>query len=76
MATITYAIGDVHGRLDLLDGLLGQVEADATARGADATVVLTGDYVDRGSDSCCAADFARRAPPVYQGPSHVRRVRI
>ena len=48
MRTVTYAIGDVHGRLDLLEQLLGVVEADAVARAAAAKVVFTGDYVDRG----------------------------
>lgn len=51
MQTITYAIGDIHGRLDLLDQLLNLVEADAMARAANAKVVFTGDYVDRGADS-------------------------
>lgn len=51
MRTITYAIGDIHGRLDLLERLLDHVEADAAARGAAAKVVFTGDYVDRGPAS-------------------------
>ncbi len=51
MRTVTYAIGDVHGRLDLLERLLDQVEADATERAAAATIVFTGDYVDRGPES-------------------------
>jgi serine/threonine protein phosphatase 1 len=51
MRTVTYAIGDVHGRLDLLERLLAAVEADAAGRGSAAKVVFTGDYVDRGPDS-------------------------
>ncbi|KQQ89362.1 metallophosphoesterase [Aureimonas sp. Leaf324] len=51
MRTVTYAIGDIHGRLDLLDDLLGKVEGDAETRGAQARIVFTGDYVDRGADS-------------------------
>ena len=51
MSTITYAIGDVHGRLDLLRPLLGRIEEDAEAHAAAATIVFTGDYVDRGPDS-------------------------
>lgn len=51
MPTITYAIGDVHGRLDLLRLLLRHIEADAEAHGAAATIVFTGDYLDRGPDS-------------------------
>ena len=51
MMTVTYAIGDIHGRVDLLDRLLAMIEADAGARGAAAKIVFTGDYVDRGADS-------------------------
>ena len=49
----TYAIGDVHGRDDLLARLLGTIEADAAARGfgRDWRLVLMGDYVDRGEQS-------------------------
>lgn len=50
MRTVTYAVGDIHGRLDLLVDLLDRIEADATERHAAATVVFTGDYVDRGPD--------------------------
>lgn len=51
MRTVTYAIGDIHGRLDLLEGLLARIEADAVDRAAAAEVVFTGDYVDRGPES-------------------------
>jgi serine/threonine protein phosphatase 1 len=48
-----YAIGDVHGRLDLLDGLLRQIEKDHSARGksAKALLVFLGDLIDRGPQS-------------------------
>lgn len=48
-----YAIGDVHGRLDLLDGLLDQIAADHRRRGGEAVplLVLLGDLIDRGPDS-------------------------
>jgi serine/threonine protein phosphatase 1 len=48
---VTYAVADIHGRLDLLRILLDLITADAKARDARAKVVFTGDYVDRGSDS-------------------------
>ncbi len=44
-----YAVGDIHGRLDLLDQLLDRIWADAP-HGAN-TLVLVGDYIDRGPDS-------------------------
>ncbi|MBI1206676.1 MAG: serine/threonine protein phosphatase [Azospirillum sp.] len=47
-----YAVGDIHGRSDLLAQLLEAVEADAAARPNRAKgLVFLGDYVDRGSDS-------------------------
>ncbi len=48
---VTYAIADIHGRLDLLNRLLDLITADATDRGARAKIIFTGDYVDRGHDS-------------------------
>lgn len=51
MPNLTYAIGDIHGRRDLLDNLLTLVEADAAQRGQAAKIVFTGDYLDRGPDS-------------------------
>jgi len=50
---LLYAVGDIHGRLDLLDSLLELIELDAKAsRQADRrTLVFVGDYVDRGPDS-------------------------
>ncbi len=61
---LVYAVGDVHGRADLLSALLAQIEDDAArtvrernlALGAEAaplkkTLVFIGDFVDRGHDS-------------------------
>src|SRR5580765_6515731 len=47
-----YAIGDIHGRLDLLDRLLGMIDEDDEARGPARTeLIFLGDLVDRGPDS-------------------------
>jgi serine/threonine protein phosphatase 1 len=47
-----YAIGDIHGRLDLLDDLLSRVEADIAARPVSRPLyVFLGDYIDRGLSS-------------------------
>lgn len=47
-----YAVGDIHGRLDLLDKLLDQIAMDDKARGsADTTLIFLGDLADRGPDS-------------------------
>lgn len=50
-ATLTYYVGDVHGRHDLLSALLRWIEADAEKRGREPCVVFLGDIVDRGPDS-------------------------
>ena len=50
--TRIYAFGDVHGRLDLLDELLGKVDADLAGHPvAKAIFVFLGDYIDRGDRS-------------------------
>lgn len=47
-----YAIGDVHGRRDLLDVMFERINAAlARQRPADWRIVLLGDYIDRGPDS-------------------------
>ena len=50
---LLYAIGDVHGRDDLLAELLVRIEADRHGRDAHerCTLVFLGDYVDRGFHS-------------------------
>ncbi len=45
-----YAIGDVHGRFDLLENLLEIIMADASSD-QDNVLVFLGDYVDRGPNS-------------------------
>ena len=50
--TSVYAIGDIHGRADLLRTLLAMIEDDAQRQGrARNVLILLGDYVDRGPDS-------------------------
>ena len=47
-----YAVGDVHGRLDLLDELLEQIEEEVARRPARRNLlVMLGDLIDRGPDS-------------------------
>lgn len=50
--SLVYAVGDIHGRLDLLDRMHELIEADAVEKPAERIVVVyVGDYVDRGPDS-------------------------
>ncbi|MEI6985448.1 MAG: metallophosphoesterase family protein [Rhodospirillaceae bacterium] len=48
-----YAVGDIHGRLDLLLTLIARIHADAASlqRGGRCRVVFLGDYIDRGSQT-------------------------
>jgi len=47
-----YAIGDIHGRLDLLSELLARISSDIALRPtARPLYVFLGDYIDRGSAS-------------------------
>jgi len=48
-----YAVGDIHGRLDLLDRLLAKIDEDDFRRAgaASSELIFLGDLVDRGPDS-------------------------
>lgn len=55
-----YAVGDVHGRLDLLEELLESIRSDSAARPSRKTyVVFLGDLVDRGPDSAGVVESLR-----------------
>ena len=56
-----YAIGDIHGRLDLYEAMIGAIaEDDRRAGKADTRIVLLGDLVDRGPDSAGVIARTRR----------------
>jgi len=59
-----YAVGDVHGRADLLDELLEKIERDAGGHPEDEIrrVIFLGDYVDRGMGSKAVIDRLTDAP--------------
>jgi len=62
---LVYAIGDIHGRADLLVLLLAEIAADAM-RDKEArrrTLVFLGDYVDRGPDSRGVVDMVLNGLP-------------
>ena len=65
-----YAIGDVHGCLDLLDRLLAAIGEDDSAREpAATTLIFLGDLVDRGPDS---AGVVERVRQLSRGNGEVR----
>lgn len=51
-----YAIGDVHGRDDLLETLLEKIIEDAADSDARVQLVYLGDYIDRGAQSRAVVD--------------------
>lgn len=62
--TVVYAIGDVHGRLDLLESLEARIVRDAAARPAGRrAIVCLGDYVDRGYESRGVVEHLMADPP-------------
>ncbi|MGQ0558408.1 MAG: metallophosphoesterase family protein [Sphingosinicella sp.] len=71
-----YAIGDVHGRLDLLDDILARIEADAARRPPKPTyLIFLGDLVDRGPESRGVIERVIQPPiagmtPVYLMGNH------
>ena len=47
--SLTYAIGDVHGKRDLLEALLAAIRSDADGR--QTRIFFVGDIIDRGPES-------------------------
>lgn len=58
-----YAIGDIHGRIDLLDRLHILIEADMATAPERRVIVYLGDYIDRGPDSALVIERVCRHRP-------------
>ncbi|WP_371158457.1 metallophosphoesterase family protein [Jannaschia sp. 2305UL9-9] len=60
-ASPLYVIGDIHGRIDLLDEMLGQIDADMTRHPLPpderGQLVFLGDYIDRTADGGAVIDL-------------------
>jgi len=65
-----FAVGDIHGRSDLLAALLDEA-AREPRRALRRVVVLLGDLVDRGADSLGAIDLALAAAQRAEGDETV-----
>jgi serine/threonine protein phosphatase 1 len=58
-----YAVGDIHGRADLLERLHRTIEEDASSQpDIRVKVVYLGDYIDRGHDSKAVLDLLVEQP--------------
>lgn len=63
---VGYAVGDIHGRADLLSDLLLLLERRAASErreGGDPIVIFLGDYVDRGPESARVIDMLLAGGP-------------
>jgi serine/threonine protein phosphatase 1 len=60
-----YAVGDIHGRLDLFEAIVDRIETDRAGSADAVEVVLLGDYIDRGPDSAALLDRLSGALPSW-----------
>lgn len=60
---VVYAIGDVHGCLDLLVRLESAIAEDAASFEGPKLLIMLGDYIDRGPDSAGVINHLIRPPP-------------
>ena len=71
-----YAVGDIHGRLDLLEALLAKIEGDMAEREPRRTfIVFLGDLIDRGAESAGVVERLRTyrprgARPIFLAGNH------
>jgi serine/threonine protein phosphatase 1 len=71
-----YAVGDIHGRLDLLDVMLRRIEEDRSRRPPKKTfIIFLGDLIDRGPDSAGVVERLRHyrpsdAQPIFLAGNH------
>lgn len=57
-----YCIGDIHGRLDLLEELHEMILADASGFDGSKGIIYLGDFIDRGSQSKQVIDLLVEQP--------------
>lgn len=73
--TVVYAIGDIHGRIDLLDTLLPAIERHIGERPRRQHVVIfLGDYLSRGMDSRAVVERVLNWPSTL--PSNARVIAL
>lgn len=61
-ATRVYAIGDIHGRADLLERMEALIDADAVNAPERRVIIFLGDYIDRGLESAQVIDRLIETP--------------
>lgn len=60
-----YAVGDIHGRLDLLEEMLEKITDDRHSFSGECEIIFLGDYINRGPESAqvltCLSSLSRRS---------------
>jgi serine/threonine protein phosphatase 1 len=64
-STRVYAIGDIHGRADLLADLLARIDHDTQGFSGTVQLVTLGDYINRGPDSRGVLKLLRSVPATW-----------
>ncbi len=59
-----YCIGDIHGRVDLLQQLHSAIEKDVANYTGGKTIIYLGDFIDRGENSKAVIDVLLNQPLV------------
>jgi len=67
-----YAVGDIHGRLDLLDTIQEKIVRDSESAAGERVIVYLGDYIDRGADSKGVIDRLLAGPGSGFTTRHLR----
>ncbi len=67
-----YAVGDIHGRADLLDALHAQIAQDAAAFEGTKEIVYLGDFIDRGRDSKGVVERVLKSVPGSLKPRYIK----
>lgn len=71
---VAWAIGDIHGRSDLLMPLLETIRIDAArARPLETVLIFLGDYVDRGPNSAAVLDILSHISEEQGFVTHILR---
>ena len=73
VARAIYAVGDIHGRLDLLLKLEAAIRDDLSARKpTSALLIFLGDYIDRGPASCGVIEHLITRPKICDEDVYLR----
>ena len=67
-----YAVGDIHGRADLLDRMHTLIAEDAASFSGTKEIVYLGDFIDRGRDSKGVIERVLKQVPDGMKPRYIK----